>query len=106
MLYDRLPAGGDVESSGFTNCSKIEIKMEKLVDGGRNVTKVLVLGVGRRVAGDALLRTLGRVLDAVAGRSRPVDVVLAGGDGVRSAACRENSVRLSCSRYNCRRCGV
>lgn len=64
--------------------------MEKQVKGGRHGTKVLVLGVGWRVAADALLHTLGRVLDAVAGRPGAVDVMLAGGDGVGSAACRQN----------------
>lgn len=60
--------------------------MEKQVEGGKGGTEVLVLGVGWRVAGDALLHTLGRVFDAVAGRAGPVDVVLTGGDGVGSAA--------------------
>lgn len=64
--------------------------MEKQVKGGRHGTKVLVLGVGCRVAADALLHTLGRVLDAVAGRPGAVDVMLAGGDAVGPAACRQN----------------
>lgn len=64
--------------------------MEKQVKGGRHGTKVLVLGVGCRVAAGALLHTLGRVLDTVAGRPGAVDVMLAGGDGVGPAACRQN----------------
>lgn len=66
--------------------------------GVKDGTIVLVLGVGWRVASDALLHTLGCVLNAVAGRQGAVDVVLTGGDGVGSAACRQkNSVTLSSS---------
>lgn len=64
--------------------------MGKQVRGRRDGTKVLVLGVGWRVAADALLHTLGCVLDAVAGRTGAVDVMLTGFDGVGSAACRKN----------------
>lgn len=64
--------------------------MESWVDGGRDGTKVLVLGVGWRVAGDALLHTLGRLLAAVAGSAGPVGVVLTGGDSVGLAACQQN----------------
>lgn len=67
-----------------------EIKKEEQVDGCGNGTKVLVFGVRWRVASNALLHTLGRVLDALAGGACPVDVVLAGSDGVGSAACQEN----------------
>lgn len=95
-LYERLPAGGDAESSSVTYCRKqrfkkeTNINKEKQVKGHRGGTKVLVLGVGWRVAADALLHTLGRVLDAVAGRPGAVDVMLAGGDGVGPAACGQN----------------
>lgn len=87
-LYERLPAGGRHREQQRYLLRKI--KKEKQVKGHRGGTKVLVLGVGWRVAADALRHTLGRVLDAVAGGPGAVDVMLAGGDGVGSAACGQN----------------